>query len=95
MSKISKTYVWRWKDENGKDCGWNWTNAYTKAEARKLAKAMESPARDFDYEVYADATLTTTKTLTERNTGMFVNFDTFKRVNNEQFHSLWKASYMD
>ena len=51
---MNKTYQWYWKNEEGHPCGWNWTNASSKKEARKIAKEMESPARDSNYGRFAD-----------------------------------------
>lgn len=92
MSKISKTYKWQWKDEEGRWAGWNWTNAYTKAEARKEAKKMESPARDFTYEILVDGKVEET---TGRNKGMYFDEKSLRRVTDKEFMSTWRASYMD
>ena len=80
MSKISKTYKWEWVDENGHWCGWNWTNAFSKAEARKFAKGMESKPRDDQWG---------------RNKGMLFNDSTLRRVSQKEFMETWNASYQD
>ncbi len=92
MSTISKTYKWQWKDENGSWAGWNWTNAYTKAEARRIAKKMESKARDFTYDILVDGEVEQT---TGHNSGMYLNEKTLRRVSDKDFMATWKASYMD
>ena len=80
MSKIRKTYQWEWINEEGFWVGWNYCVAYTKAEARKVAKEMQSPARDDQWG---------------RNKGMYFNNASLRRVTEEQFQSTWNASYMD
>ena len=92
MSTISKTYKWQWKNEEGSWAGWNWTNAYTKAEARKIAKKMESKARDFTYDILVDGKVEQT---TGRNGGMYVDLPTLRRVSNEDFMKTWNSSYQD
>ncbi len=91
----SKIYIWRWKDENGADCGWNSCSAYSKREARKIAKSMESKPRDFNYEVYTDSTCTTTKTVVGRNKGLFVNYDTLRWTRYEEYDKIVRATNMD
>ena len=80
MSKISKTYTWNWMDENGSYCGWNWCNAFSKDEARKEARANQSPARDDQWG---------------RNKGMYFNEKSIKRVSQKEFMETWSASYQD
>ena len=80
MSKISKTYKWNWVDENGHYCGWNWTNAFTKAEARKEARGNESPARDDQWG---------------RNKGMYLDEKSLRRISEKDFMETWKATYQD
>ena len=92
MSKISKTYKWQWIDESGHWCGWNWTNAFSIAEARKVAKKMESPAREFTYDIIVDGKVEQT---TGRNKGMFVDKKSLKRVSNDEFMRTWNRSYQD
>jgi hypothetical protein len=78
-----KVYSFNWVDENGVAAGWNDVQT-TKGirDARKLAKKMESPAKDFTYGViYQDGT---TGTSTGRFTGLFVDWSTFKRITIEQ-----------
>ncbi len=69
MSK-SKTYIWQWKDSEGKWVGWNYTVTTSKALARKEAKKMESPARDFTYEILVNGKVEET---TGHNTGMYLD----------------------
>ena len=92
MSKIQKTYKWEWVDEDGRWCGWNWTNAYSKAEARREAKKMQSHAREITYDILVDGEVRQT---TGRNKGMYLDEKTLKRVSNEEFMRTWKSSYMD
>ena len=94
-STISKTYQWNWQDENGSQCGWNWCTAFSIAEARKTAKKMESPAREYTYDVYTDSTRTATETRVGRNKGMFVDKRSLRRVSSASFMKTWNASYMD
>ena len=91
MSK-SKTYQWKWKDENGNYCGWNYTVTTSKALARKEAKKMQSPARDFTYEILVDGKVEET---TGRNRGMYFDEKSLRRVSNEDFMETWRASYQD
>jgi len=92
MSTISKTYKWNWKDENGQWAGWNWTNAFSKAEARKFAKKMQSPARDFTYEILVDGKVEET---TGRNKGMYLDEKSLRRINDKDFMETWNRSYQD
>lgn len=92
MSKISKTYKWNWVDENGHYCGWNWCNAFTIAEARKVARKMQSPARDITYDIIVDGKVEQT---TGRNKGMLLENNSVKRVSNDEFMRTWNRSYQD
>ena len=92
MSKISKTYKWNWINEEGHYCGWNYCQAYTKAEARKEAKKMQAPARDITYDIIVDGKVVQT---TGRNKGMFVDKKSLKRVSNDEFMRTWNRSYQD
>ena len=76
---MNKTYQWYWKNEEGHPCGWNWTNASSKKEARKIAKEMESPARDSKYGRFA---------------GMYLDKDSLRRVTNKEFMNTWNATSM-
>ena len=93
--QISKRYTFNWKGEDGSYMGWNHVMAYTKAEARKLALAMETPARDMYYKVYTDNSRLHTEMAMERNKGLYVNMDTLKRVSSESFDRTLKATWMD
>jgi hypothetical protein len=82
-AKTTKVYSFSWIDENGHPAGWNEVQTTSGiVEARKLAKAKQSPARDFTYGVYeADGS---TGQRVERFTGLFVDWKSFKRVSIEQ-----------
>ena len=92
MSKISKTYKWNWVDSEGRWAGWNWTVAYTKAEARKFAKKMQSPVREFTYDVLIDGKVEPRIGI---NKGMFLEEKSLRRINDKDFMETWNRSYMD
>ena len=92
MSTISKTYKWSWVDEEGHYCGWNWTNSFSKAEARKFAKKMQSPARDITYDIIVNGKVEQT---TGRNKGMYLEEKSLRRINNKDFMETWNRSYQD
>jgi hypothetical protein len=92
MSKISKTYKWNWVNEEGHYAGWNWTSAFSIAEARKIARKMQAPARDFTYDILVDGKVEQT---IGRNKGMLLENNSVKRVSNEAFMRTWNSSYQD
>ena len=89
-----KVYSFEWIDENGKYAGWNdVTTTKGIVDARKSAKAKESPSRDFEYGIIlADGT---SGRATERFTGLFVNWKTFKQISVEQHFDDHQQAYLN
>ena len=92
MSTISKTYKWNWINEEGHPCGWNYCQAYTKAEAIKKAKKMQAPARDITYDIIVDGKVEQT---TGRNKGMLLDEKSLRRMDDKDFMETWNRSYQD
>lgn len=90
--QISKTYKWQWVDVDGRWCGWNWTTAFSKAEARRAAKKMQSPVREIEYDVTVEGRI---EKRTEVYKGMFLDEKSLRRVTDKEFMATWNASYMD
>ena len=88
-------YKFTFKDENGHSAGWNDVQANNKEEAYKLAvETYNHEGYDFNYEVYTDATCTTTATRVGRNKGMFVDKDSLVEMTFEQRNRMHRIADM-
>jgi hypothetical protein len=72
-------YQFNWIDENGMTVGFNDVWALNKREAVKKAKAMESPARDYEWG---------------RMTGMFVNLKSMYKATAKQAADMDRLGWM-
>jgi hypothetical protein len=72
-------YHFNWIDETGMTVGFNDVWASNKREAKKKAKAMESPARDYDWG---------------RMTGMFVDIKSMRRATRELADQMDRLGWM-
>ena len=72
-------YQFNWIDENGATVGFNSVWASNKREALKKAKAMESPAKDYEWG---------------RMTGMFVDIKSMYKATAKQRDEMDRLSWM-
>ena len=78
-SRGEYNYHFNWIDENGSTVGFNDVWAVNKREAKKLAKAMESPAKDYSWG---------------RMTGMFVDVKSMYKATAEQADHMNRLGWM-